>query len=132
MQQIINADEYLNVNGGGAVYGAGNYYIAFLGTPSTTTQWELQFGGHHLAFANTYKEGKLIGATPAFRSSEPFAAFTWNNVTNQPLEQERASLSNVVKALSSAELTTATLSSTFSDLVVGPQKDGNFPSTPSG
>lgn len=52
-------------------FGPGNYYIAFLGEPSTTALWELQFGGHHLAFSNTYKEGKLIGMTPSFRGAEP-------------------------------------------------------------
>ncbi len=132
IQHIINADEYLLANGGGATYGAGNYYIAILGTPSLTGTWELQFGGHHLAFANTYKNGVLVGATPAFRSSEPFAAFTWSSVSNQPLVQEKDALSAMLNGLSASELATAKLSSTFSDLLVGPQKDGQFPTTPSG
>jgi hypothetical protein len=132
IQHIINADEYLLANGGGATYGAGNYYIALLGTPSLTGTWELQFGGHHLAFANTYKNGVLVGATPAFRSSEPFASFAWNSVNNQPLVQEKDALAAMLNGLSATELATAKLSSTFSDLVVGPQKDGQFPTTPSG
>jgi hypothetical protein len=132
MQQILNADDYLASNGGGSEYGEGNYYIALLGTPSMTGTWELQFGGHHLAFANTYTDGVLVGATPAFRSSEPFAAFTYNGQNNEPLAQEKNALSAMLKGLSSTELTTARLSSTFSDLLVGPQKDGQFPSTPSG
>jgi len=57
IQQIINADEYLAANGGGSTYGAGNYYIAFLGTPALTSTFEIQFGGRHLAFSNTYKDG---------------------------------------------------------------------------
>ena len=30
-------------------FGEAEYYLAFLGTPSTTAPWMLQFGGHHLA-----------------------------------------------------------------------------------
>ena len=60
IQQILNADEYLLANGAGDMYGIGNYYIAFLGTPGTTGTWQLQFGGHHLAFANTYSDGILV------------------------------------------------------------------------
>ena len=35
--------------GGGVVFGEDDYYLAFLGTPSVTTPWMLQFGGPHLA-----------------------------------------------------------------------------------
>jgi hypothetical protein len=55
LEQLWAADEYLGANGGGTAYSAGQYYLAFLGTPAMTGTWELQTGGHHLAFANTYK-----------------------------------------------------------------------------
>lgn len=132
MQQLLNADDYLNANGGGSTYGAANYYIAFLGTPAATGTFEIQFGGHHLAFANTYKDGVLVGATPSFRGVEPFATFTQNSVSNQPLQQEAAAFSAMLTGLSSTEQATAKLSSTYSDLVAGPQQDGNFPATPVG
>src|SRR4030095_11468959 len=35
--------------GGGPAFGEDQYYLAFVGTPSTTAPWMLQFGGHHLA-----------------------------------------------------------------------------------
>src|SRR5438132_5317762 len=35
--------------GGGPAFGEDQYYLAFVGTPSVTTPWMLQFGGHHLA-----------------------------------------------------------------------------------
>src|SRR4051812_8237439 len=75
LQQLLNSDQYLNVNGGGSDYGAANYYIAFLGTPATTGTFEIQYGGHHTAFANTYENGVLAGATPSFRGVEPFSTF---------------------------------------------------------
>ena len=133
LQQLLNADEYLNVNGGGADYGVANYYIALLGTPATTGTFEIQYGGHHTAFANTYKDGVLTGATPSFRGVEPFTTFTLNGKSNQPLQQEQAALSAMLTGLSGSELATAALGSgTFSDLLVGPQRDGLFPSIQSG
>lgn len=131
-QQLLNADEYLAANGGGSTYGAANYYIALLGTPAATGTFEIQYGGHHTAFANTYTNGVLVGATPSFRGVEPFSTFSWNGKTNQPLQQEQAAFSAMLNGFSSTELATAKLSSTYSDLVVGPQNDGAFPSTPSG
>lgn len=132
LQQLLNADDYLNVNGGGTDYGAANYYIALLGTPAATGTFEIQFGGHHMAFSNTYKDGVLVGATPSFRGVEPFTAFTWDNQSNQPLQQEQVTLSAMLTGFSATQLTTAKLSATYSDLLVGPGKDGAFPTTPSG
>ncbi len=132
LQQLLNADDYLKANGGGSDYGNANYYIAFLGTPATTGTFEIQFGGHHMAFANTYKDGVLTGATPSFRGVEPFGSFALNGENNQPMNQEQAALSAMLKSFSESELATAKLSTTFSDLLVGPQRDGAFPATPSG
>lgn len=132
VQQLLNADEYLQANGGGSTYGSGNYYLAFLGTPGLTGTFEIQFGGHHLALANTYKDGALTGATPSFRAVEPFGTFTWNGASNQPIQQEKDALAAMLAGLSSAEQATARLSSTYSDILVGPQQDGNFPATASG
>lgn len=133
LQQLLNADEYLAANGGGSgTYGAAYYYIALLGTPATTGTFEIQYGGHHTAFANTYKDGVLTGATPSFRGVEPFTTFTWNGKSNQPLQQEQAAFSAMLTGLSGSNLATAKLSVTYSDLVVGPQNDAAFPATASG
>lgn len=126
------ADDYLAANGGGSTYGRGNYYIAFLGTPSTTGLWELQYGGHHYTFANTYNGGKITGVTPSFRAVEPMAAITKNGVSYQPVEQERQAFADMLAGLSATELATAKLSSTFSDILLGPGKDGQFPTAKSG
>lgn len=126
------ADDYLAANGGGSTYGRGNYYLAFLGTPSTTGLWELQFGGHHYTFANTYNGGKVTGVTPAFRAVEPTAAVTANNRTYQPMEQERQAFATLLTGLISTEQTAARISSSFSDVLLGPGKDGQFPTTKQG
>lgn len=36
MDGNLATDDYLAANGGGTTYGAGNYYLAFWGTPNTT------------------------------------------------------------------------------------------------
>jgi Protein of unknown function (DUF3500) len=129
---ILAADDYLLANGGGSTYGSGNYYMAFLGTPSITGLWELQYGGHHIAVSNTYNGGKLTGATPSFRAVEPFAPFSQSSVNYEPIGQERVAFSAMLTGLSDTELATAKLGSTFSDILLGPGKDGQFPTTKSG
>ena len=131
IQQILNADNYLktvNANGG---YGSANYYISFLGTPATTGTFAILFGGHHLAFQNTYKDGVITGVTPSFRGIEPAGTFNFNNTNNLPLEQEKAAFLAVLNSLSVSELATAKLSVATSDLVAGPQQE-NIPITYSG
>lgn len=132
LEGSLVADDYLGANGGGATYSRGNFHLAFLGTPSTTGLWELQFGGHHYTFANTYNGGKVTGVTPSFRAVEPQAAVTANSRTYQSMEQERQAFADLLTGLSSSEQTTAKLSSTFNDVLLGPGKDGQFPTTKSG
>lgn len=131
---ILDADDYLGANGGGSGYGSGNYYIGFLGTPSTTGLWCLQIGGHHGTNIFTYSGGKMTGGTPNFRSTEPYPTWTSTNTgkTVQPLVQETATFANFLKSLSSTELTTAKRASAQNDLIAGPQKDAAFPTTKTG
>lgn len=126
------ADDYLNTIGGGSDYGAGEYFLAFLGTPSATGLWEILFTGHHYTQPYTFNAGKLIGVTPAFRGVEPASSVTANGKTYQPFEQERVVLATMLGGLSTAEQATAKLSSTYSDILLGPGKDGTFPTTKSG
>ena len=125
----LAADDYLSTVGGGSDYGAGNYYLAFLGTPSTTGLWEILFTGHHYTQPYTFSNGQITGVTPAFRGVEPAAAVTANSRVYQPFEQERVAFADMLTGLSSAEQTTAKLSATFTDLVLGPGQDGKFPAT---
>jgi hypothetical protein len=130
---IQAADNLLgSLPGKSGSFGSGNYYIAFLGQPSTTALWELQFGGHHLAFSNTYKDGKLIGMTPSFRGVEPMTPIEANGRHYQPMEQERTAFKNVLDVLSESELSSAKLPATFQDILLGPGKDNVFPTTKQG
>lgn len=133
LEGVRAADDYLAATGGNtSLFGAGNYFLAFLGQPSTTGLWELQYGGHHYAFANTYNGGTLTGVTPSFRGVEPVTAVTQNGKTYQPLEQERQAFASMIAGLGTTEQATARLSTSFSDVLLGPGKDGQFPTAKQG
>ncbi|UHG94183.1 DUF3500 domain-containing protein [Spirosoma oryzicola] len=126
------ADDYLNTIGGGSTYGAGNYFVSFLGTPSTSSLWSILFTGHHYTQPITFNAGAVTGVTPAFRGTEPQAAVTAGNRTYQAFEQERVAFAALLTGLSATEQTTAKLSGSYNDLVLGPGQDGKFPATKSG
>jgi hypothetical protein len=126
------ADDYLKTIGGGSDYGAGDYYISILGTPSATGLWSILFTGHHYTQPFTFNAGAYTGVTPAFRGTEPQAAVTSGSRTYQAFEQERVAFAAMLTSLSTAEQSTAKLSGTYSDLVLGPGQDGKFPATKSG
>jgi hypothetical protein len=90
IRQILNADDFISQSGRRPTcYGRGQYRIALLGEPNVSGRWQLQFGGHHIALNNTYIDGELAGATPAFRGPEP-RHFKLNGETNQPMVQKLA------------------------------------------
>ncbi|HEY0460994.1 MAG TPA: DUF3500 domain-containing protein [Pyrinomonadaceae bacterium] len=134
LEEILNADDFLKARGSGPNlgYSSGNYNFAFLGTPSDKGVWQLYFGGHHLAVGMTYKDGNLVGATPSFRGVEPFEKFTQNGRENEPMKQEQEAFAAMLNSLDENEKTTAKLTQNFSDIIAGPNKDNNFPSSPSG
>lgn len=134
IQQIRAADDNLAANGGGSAYGSGVYLIAFLGTPSTTGTWMLQFGGHHLATNITYGNGAVTGATPKFEGVEPLSFTTTNtNVlpigTYAPLSSEQSTMLAMLNGLTTEQKATAKLSQTFNDVLLGPNGNGQFPTT---
>lgn len=129
--QIRAADTYLSTQGGGSGYNETKYIIAFLGTPSLTGKWMLQFGGHHYAQNITFNAGKVIGTTPSHQGVEPLT-FTNTSGTFTPLKSEQAGLVAMLASLTSTQLASAKISSTYNDVVLGPGKDGQFPTTKAG
>lgn len=131
VQQLWLADDYLSVNGGGSTYGSGNYYLAFFGTPAASGQFEIMMTGHHKTVANTYKDGALIAATPHFAATEPLA---WTNGMNTygPLNQEQAAFVAIIASLNAVQYAQAHVSTTFGDLLLGPNANWQFPSNSTG
>ena len=128
---IRTAEEVLQATAGGSNYDEGNYWISYLGTPSTTGAWMLQFGGHHFASNIAFNNGHVIGATPYFMGVEP-TTYTYNSVTYAPLDDERTAFRNMLGSLSSTQFTSAKLSTTFSDCLMSPgESNGNTNTMPS-
>jgi hypothetical protein len=113
---------------GGGLYHFGEraYYIAFFGRPSTSSKWTVQFGGHHLAILMTFS-GEAVSNTPYFAGVEPARPFEVDGRTYAPMADETAALFGAVRSLDSTQLKQARLSQRFDDVLVGPQKDGQFP-----
>lgn len=132
IMQHLAADDYLADAGGGDSYGRGNFFIAFLGTPSDAGTWELQFGGHHLALANTYVDGLLASATPSFRGIEPLTTVEVDGEEVIPEQQEQAAFAELLASLSADQLAAAELSQSFNDILLGPGTDWAFPETAEG
>jgi hypothetical protein len=134
MVQTLNADDYIGTvsDDTKAGYSSSNSKFAFLGTPAPTGTWQLYYGGHHFAFANTYEDGVLSGATPSFRGIEPFPSFEMNGRENVPLTQERDAFAALLTSLTADQQKTATISGTYRDILAGPQNDDAVPDAQEG
>jgi hypothetical protein len=120
------ADDYLSANGGGTSYGNGLYYIAFLGTPSSTGFWMLQLTGHHLTF-NIAFNGSYKSPTPLFLGIEPKGSFTQSGVTYDPMAAQRVAMSSLGGALTA--YSGAKLSGTYADILFGANGSGSIDNT---
>jgi len=129
---ITAADDYLGTMANG--YSSGNYVIAFLGTPSTTGKWMLQYGGHHYASNITYDAGEVVSITPLHEGVEPNGSFTVNGTTyTGPLATEHSVMQDMLGSFTSSELASAKISGTFSDCLMLPGSTTNtFPTTKQG
>jgi hypothetical protein len=120
------ADDYLYSIGGGSSYGAGNYYIAFVGTPTSTGFWILQLTGHHLTW-NIAFNGSYKSPTPLFLGIEPKGAFTINGTSYDPMAAQRTAMANLGAALTA--YSSAKLSGTYSDILFGANGSGSIDGT---
>ncbi|MBV9880726.1 MAG: DUF3500 domain-containing protein [Gemmatirosa sp.] len=126
VQQIVEADEVLRRTDGGGrgnlQFGRDLYYVSILGTPSTTTPWMLQFGGHHLALNVTIAGDRGV-LTPSLTGAQP-ALYTVNGATVRPLGQENDKGFALLHALDAGQQSQAILPYRVADLVLGPGQDG--------
>lgn len=120
--QTMAADQTLAGTGGNLIFGANEYYVSFVGTPSPTGKYLLQFGGHHLAINVTIK-GAIASIAPALPGVQP-ASFTLNGRNVRPIGDEFDLAYALLASLTTAQRTTAVVSASTSDLALGPGKDG--------
>jgi hypothetical protein len=134
--EIIRAEEVLRTGsggrgprgggraggGGGVVFGEDEYYLAFLGTPSTSAPWMLQFGGHHLAI-NLTLAGSQASMTPSLPAAQP-AIYTFEGREIRPLGKENDKAFALINALDEKLRGQAIIGARVADLVLGPGQDG--------
>lgn len=106
----------------GPQFGRDEYYLAFLGTPSLSEPWMIQFGGHHLAL-NLTMVGKSNVLTPSLPAAQP-AHYQLEGQTVRPLGRENDKSFALINALDAAQQKKAILPYQVSDLVLGPGQDG--------
>src|SRR5579871_734027 len=104
------------------MFGSDLYYVSFLGKPSTTAPWMLQFGGHHLALNITIIGSKGI-MTPSLTGAQP-AIFKVDGKTIRPLGRESDEALALLQSLDARQRSQAVLNYKVADLVLGPGQDG--------
>jgi hypothetical protein len=132
VEAIQKADDWLNKNSadGNDAFGSDtDYYIAVYGTPSTTTPFQVQFGGHHLARNYTY-DASTVSITPDFTGTEP-KSFAADGATIEPLKEKAGTMLAVFNSLTAEQKSKAELSGgTVDDILMGPGVDsGKFPTS---
>jgi hypothetical protein len=104
------------------MFGQDQYWLAFLGAPSATSPWMLQFGGHHLAI-NLTIGGSQASMTPSLPAAQP-ASYTFEGREVRPLGKENDKAFALINALNDQQRSQAILSYRVADLVLGPTQDG--------
>ena len=104
------------------MFGSSLYYISFLGKPSTTTPWMLQFGGHHLALNITIAGAQGV-LTPSLTGAQP-ATFKLGGKTIRPVGRESDKALALLQSLDANLRKQAVLTYSVPDLVLGPGQDG--------
>ena len=125
VQHQMAADQFLadNPEGGpNLTFGAAHYYISFLGEPSETTLWTLQFGGHHLAI-NATIAGADVTLAPSLTGGQPLR-LTIDGSEVWIVEAEVTAAQALIDSLTETQRTTAVQAETPIDLVLGPGEDG--------
>ncbi len=124
VQQQMEADEVLKSTSGGGklIFGQDEYYVSFLGTPSSTEPWILQFGGHHLAL-NITVVGANITLAPSLTGGQP-TTYTAGGRTVRIVGQEVQDALALVTSLNTSQKSKAVIGSQTIDLVMGPGQDG--------
>jgi hypothetical protein len=120
-----NADDALAASegsGGRLQYGKQYYWVALIGTPSATSAWQWQWGGHHVT-VNATIVGQNVALTPSFIGAQP-ASYTANGQAVRPLGDIEDEAFALVNSLDAAQQKAAILGTRAIDLVLGPGQDG--------
>lgn len=103
-------------------FGTDYYFVSFVGAPSTTAPWMLQFGGHHLAI-NATVVGPNITLSPTLTGGQPLK-YTKDGKAIYIAEREAREGSAMLASLTPTQRAKAVLGTERIDLVLGPGHDG--------
>lgn len=118
-----HADDELT--GGPCCYGSEYYWVALIGTPSETSPWQWQWGGHHVT-VNATVSGSELALYPSFIGAQP-ASYTGDSGTVEPLGDIWDDAYALLSSLTAAQRTQAVLGSSSIDLLYGPGEDDRAP-----
>jgi hypothetical protein len=122
--RIVESDEVLRRAEGNDIFGRDEYYISFLGQPSATQPWMIQFGGHHLGLNVTLVGGQGTLA-PSLTGAQP-AIYQFEGKTLRPLGRESDKAFALLSSLDERQRKQAILGFQVRDLVLGPGRDGQM------
>ena len=123
--EIMTADQVLTDSSGspkGIVFGTNEFYLSFVGAPSDSKPWTLQFGGHHLAL-NLTLAGTNNTLSPSLTATQP-ASYTRDGKTFRPLGMENDLAFRLIQSLDAAQRSVAILGESFHDLVLARRDEG--------
>ena len=124
IKEQMDADDELKNNassGGGLLFGSDFYFVSFLGMPSATSPWMLQFGGHHLAI-NATVSGPDLTISPSLTGGQP-VKYAKDGRPIYIVEKEVAQAGAMLRGLTAEQRTRAVISTQIIDLVLGPTHD---------
>ena len=104
------------------------YWISFYGTPSATSPWGWQFGGHHLALNLSVEGNRTRAMSPSFVGIEP-TIFTHKGVEYEAMVDMHKAGYALYSALDSTQKAAADAGAVPRDVRTGPGKDGVVPPT---
>ncbi len=119
---IVEADEQLRKSQNNDMFGKDEYYVSFLGHPSATDPWMIQFGGHHLGI-NITLVGEHGTLAPSHTGVQP-SIYQWEGKTIRPLGRETDKAFDLLASLNEEQRKQAVLGFEVRDLVLGPGRDG--------
>ncbi len=119
---IMGSDQALADGGTNYASGKDVYTLGLFGTPSATTPWLVQFGGHHLGL-NVLIAGTHGVLTPTLTGAQP-AVYQSEGKTVRVLAQENDKAFALLDALDATQRQKAILTYEVRDLVLGPGHDG--------
>jgi hypothetical protein len=125
--EIVEAEEVLrkgDSGGGRVIFGRDEFYLSFLGQPSVTDPWMIQFGGHHLAI-NITLAGEQGTLAPSHTAAQP-AIYEFEGKTVRPLGDETDKAFALISSMDEAQRKQAVLGFEMRDLALGPGRDGEM------